>query len=569
MSYQRHGDHRSSSAAAAPASGEPVPGKRTLTEALPRAGGAPLPAGLRAELGGALGADLTEVRLHGDAAAAGRAASLDAAAYAVGQDIHLGAGAPALDTPEGRHLIAHEVAHTVQQQGAAPTIQRAALVSTPGDAAEREAERFAAAFAVGANTTGLVTAGLQPAAAIHRYGLAEHHDIPTRYLLELQEFLGTPEGLAWAQKNHVDAADVAARMKTDPAALGKKLHGTFVNKAKEPGAKEQPTEFDYGDPTAMMGDLFGTWKKVRGVSQDDHDALMKDGSTAEVQKLTKGEYLRLAMNNANHYAGLNKQQWRAMHEVAIQAARAATTPEQREEAEFIEASGAHFLTDAFAAGHQFQKQVLLADILGDLAARPFETKNPELGTVVASFGTTNLAQMILKLIHDRMNAEGFEVENDRGMTWKTFGDGHLARSPETQHVVALAVFESRQQVLAAEKRAVAPGEIDEVAKYMPNAASMRAAEEQARRYIPEARSQVEALIWRERASAPGEIADRMPGGAVGKLFGRGIGTILEKRIDSIADPGWEKQVLEDRAAKDAIGQRDAPTFDGGFTLTRF
>ncbi|MCE9577738.1 MAG: DUF4157 domain-containing protein, partial [Deltaproteobacteria bacterium] len=131
MTYQRHEDHRSSNAAGALAPGEAVPGKRTLTEALPRAGGAPLPAGLRAELGGALGADLTEVRLHGDAAAAGRAASLDAAAYAVGQDIHLGAGAPALDTPEGRHLIAHEVAHTVQQRGAASGPQAKLEISEP------------------------------------------------------------------------------------------------------------------------------------------------------------------------------------------------------------------------------------------------------------------------------------------------------------------------------------------------------------------------------------------------------------------------------------------------------
>jgi hypothetical protein len=46
-----------------------------------------------------------------------------------------------------------------------------------------------------------------------------------------------------------------------------------------------------------------------------------------------------------------------------------------------------------------------------------------------------------------MNVEGFLVTNGKGMTWKTLGDGELAKSPETQRIAALAVFESRQQVI--------------------------------------------------------------------------------------------------------------------------
>jgi len=529
-----------------------VPGKRSLVSETYRPG-APLPGGVRGELEGALGADLSQVRVHQDAGAAQRASSLSAAAYAEGQDIHLGAGAPDLASTAGRHLLAHEVAHTVQQQGAAPAVQCQSLVGARGGAAEQEADRFADAFTTGAPARGVVTAGLRPDAAIHCYGLPEHHDLATKYLDELGVFLHSPEGKAWAKKNKVDATDVLNRMKSDPAAMGKKLKGTG-------GA-----EFDFGDPTALMGDLFSTWEKVRGVSQPDHDALMKDPSDADADRLTKGDYIKLAKNNANHYAGLNKEQWRVMHQEALKVAFRAKTDDDFDTALFIEAAGAHFMTDGFASGHQFKKNVLLDDIKNDLAANPMKTANPEMQSVMLLASQDEMAQMILKLIHDRMNAEGFDVENDKGMAWKTFGDGHLKESPETQHIAALAVFESRQQVIRGRGKQVAVDDIDEVGKFFPNTKSILRAQERAKSYIPDARKSVETLMWKKRDMAPAEVAKKVKV----PYLGPAIGQVLKSRVDSIADPGWENQVLDDRLAKDTIGQRDAPTFDGGFTIKRF
>ena len=60
------------------------------------------------------------VRLHTDAAAAHSARAVQARAYTVGNQIVFGAGHYAPKTAEGRRLIAHELAHTVQQGGAAP-----------------------------------------------------------------------------------------------------------------------------------------------------------------------------------------------------------------------------------------------------------------------------------------------------------------------------------------------------------------------------------------------------------------------------------------------------------------
>lgn len=74
-----------------------------------------------------------------------------------------------------------------------PSVQAMAHVSTPGDAAELQAERFAHAFVAGGSTQGLVSAGMQPTATIHRFGRDEHAAIPTTHLIGLYDYLRTPD----------------------------------------------------------------------------------------------------------------------------------------------------------------------------------------------------------------------------------------------------------------------------------------------------------------------------------------------------------------------------------------
>jgi len=57
--------------------------------------------------------------VHADGAAAAQADSLDAAAFTLGSHIAFGAGRHATDTPAGRRLIAHELAHTMQADAGA------------------------------------------------------------------------------------------------------------------------------------------------------------------------------------------------------------------------------------------------------------------------------------------------------------------------------------------------------------------------------------------------------------------------------------------------------------------
>ncbi len=111
--------------------------------------GAPLPTHIQRQFEGSLGADLSGVRVHTGGESQQAAQAVGAKAYTVGNDIHFAAGNYQPDDPFGMHLLAHEVAHTVQQSGGAQRRQHKLEVSTPQDAAEHEADRAADAMVRG------------------------------------------------------------------------------------------------------------------------------------------------------------------------------------------------------------------------------------------------------------------------------------------------------------------------------------------------------------------------------------------------------------------------------------
>jgi len=115
--------------------------------------GTGLPAHVRQKFEFALGLGLENVRVHNGAESHQAAKSLGAHAYAIGQDIHMAEGQYAPDTSDGEHLLAHEVVHTVQQRGAAPTSQTKLEVSSPGDGLETEADQLADRMVAGDRTS--------------------------------------------------------------------------------------------------------------------------------------------------------------------------------------------------------------------------------------------------------------------------------------------------------------------------------------------------------------------------------------------------------------------------------
>ncbi len=100
--------------------------------------GQPLDRGARAFFEPRFGYDFSAVRVHADARAAGTAAALNARAYTAGRNIVFASGEYAPGSDAGRRLLAHELAHVLQQSGSpasVPAIQRqpSGTVFTPGD----------------------------------------------------------------------------------------------------------------------------------------------------------------------------------------------------------------------------------------------------------------------------------------------------------------------------------------------------------------------------------------------------------------------------------------------------
>ena len=78
--------------------------------------GRQLPRHLQAEMARTFDTDLTQVRIHTDQNAAQLSQAIKAQAFTHGQDIFFNRGKFEPDSQRGRHLIAHELTHVVQQK---------------------------------------------------------------------------------------------------------------------------------------------------------------------------------------------------------------------------------------------------------------------------------------------------------------------------------------------------------------------------------------------------------------------------------------------------------------------
>jgi hypothetical protein len=124
-----------------------------------REAGRPLPMGVRRRMEGALGADLGDVRVHTDEGAASEVRRHGAEALAVGRHVAFERGRYRPGTLLGDALLAHELAHTVQQRAGAS----GGGLGAPGHRLEADANRSALG-AVGALWGGAARAMGQAAA---------------------------------------------------------------------------------------------------------------------------------------------------------------------------------------------------------------------------------------------------------------------------------------------------------------------------------------------------------------------------------------------------------------------
>ncbi len=106
--------------------------------------GEPLDAGARAFMEPRFGHDLSRVRVHTDAKAAESARAVNAVAFTVGDDLVFASGEYNPQSSAGRRLLAHELAHVIQQRGMQSAgVQHRLRVGSEADPAELEADAMA------------------------------------------------------------------------------------------------------------------------------------------------------------------------------------------------------------------------------------------------------------------------------------------------------------------------------------------------------------------------------------------------------------------------------------------
>ena len=236
--------------------------------------GDPLALPLRHTLERSLGADLAAVRVHQGAQAAAVVDAAGARALAYGTHILLGRREQAGDL----RLLAHEVAHVLQQQGGAGTVQASGPHS--GDALEHEADRTASAVVAG-----------QPAVVTGRSALQPQFSLGSALRSGLNAVTGAVSSVAGAVVGAVgDIVGLALGFVRDHARLipGYDLLGFILG--RDPITQQAVDR----NPVTLIRALMGLWPGGSLV----YDALQRYGIVDRV-----GGWLQIQINSLGAVVG--------------------------------------------------------------------------------------------------------------------------------------------------------------------------------------------------------------------------------------------------------------------------
>ncbi|WP_380167874.1 DUF4157 domain-containing protein [Jannaschia sp. R86511] len=400
-----------------PSADGPVPecaGRRIRAR---RGQGRRLPDGLLAALERAYRADLRQIRLHEDAEADSLARTLDADAFTSGTDIYLRAGAPRPDSDAGVELLAHEVAHVLQQSADPQQSTDRPDPVEPEGWLRAEDEAVAAARAFTAETLPAGTRrhrAARPADAgpvvVQRHSSWEHRmlgDVRTAdfaaiaaggegrkdYLRRVRDFL-----LLWSTDPDVSAASITERFPeirpltlrvsglvvtygelntladylASPAELDsmpKNLLLPLLQQVRQEGFAwvSWVLEDQWLDKDLVFGGFVGSVADTTG--SDTADALWEtyrlDGFTTTFGPRGINAYSSLLARNACHFAPHSWYRWEQFYlqarAFAVQAAHATGHRKDRltNLAWINHGYADHFLHDSFAAGHLVNKTLVM------------------------------------------------------------------------------------------------------------------------------------------------------------------------------------------------------------------
>src|SRR5215208_4313766 len=209
LSRQRHPTSQPEAAAVPP-----------IVHEVLRSSGQPLDPATRAFMEPRFGHDFGRVRVHTDARAAESTRAVNALAYTVSGDIVFGAGQYVPGTGAGRRVIAHELTHTIQQDGVGDT----SPVQSPMSAAmavdheaESEAERAATDVTAGRPAANVGAGTAHPSLQRQVYGAP----VPTVCSPALEELV--------TQVSTVQAAKMGRPLSEGGERLARGIFGTSID----------------------------------------------------------------------------------------------------------------------------------------------------------------------------------------------------------------------------------------------------------------------------------------------------------------------------------------------------
>jgi hypothetical protein len=352
-----------------------APGRRPLTGVLQRKGsggtgansqevaasgftGSTMALPYRAEMEQGFGVSFSNVQVYGGGAAADAASQLNAEAYTVGQQVAF------KDTNPAPAIVAHELAHTLQQGDAGPVQTWAE--GAEGDAFEAEANDAAATVLAG----GTASVSLRTGPTISKWGGSDHYTIGNlagskALQLFAARFPGRDPGVPQVP------VQTAPGMNGAPIGGGIQQggpNGTIVPAANQTtiGVGTNTGQLTMGGAARFGGDynttVAGMAERRSDLGNSITEAPVGAGGGNWVSD--KVQFAQMAIGgttNSNHFFPVNGQEYRNHHNLALGHARAAYAAKQRgddaaanqlmQEAMQEEGFGAHFLQDTFAAGH--------------------------------------------------------------------------------------------------------------------------------------------------------------------------------------------------------------------------
>lgn len=393
-----------------------APGKETLIDLLPALAGATqsgLDPTMRQRAEGSLNVDLGGVRVFSGGAAEQAASERGARAFAFGQDIVLGSGVTNSLNP----VLSHEVAHTVQQRGAAPGPAGLSERGPAGGAHELDADRAAANILHGLRAQVLE----QGVARVQHFEGGEHWDVgqagfeqaglgrevhlgqirvpPGAFTALMGDFYGdsvSPDGRTPWQRLKDDCEHDPAKVRRYLDILQRerqnRASGKDTENVGEVVAGDRSTQFlDYASQN------FAHFSERTEESDKQFKELVEE-NPAYAQEIgaASGKY------------GANIAQYLTQHMAAVkQAFLLGLQHESIDLAVAQDAAACHYLTDAFSAGHMRTPRRSIYDTY----KRHFESKNGGKGAI-----KTWARDKVDRLV-ERYIPEELDVNEALGFRW--------------------------------------------------------------------------------------------------------------------------------------------------------